>query len=79
MAVWSRVDEIKILADLNLVVRYRHTCYREILADFNLVVKALTTKFNSPAKFSGCTVYTTEVHFEYGCVSGHKCTECSLN
>ena len=45
MAVWSRVTEIKILADLNLAVRYgilihihAHTFNTEILADFNLAV-----------------------------------------
>ena len=48
MAVESKIAIARILADLNLVVRYgiaiRIICKHEILADFNLAVVISTTK-----------------------------------
>ena len=49
MAVWSRMDITKILADFNLAVRYRHAYIRaeEILFKWDRQI----TKFNSPPYF----------------------------
>ena len=58
LAVWSRNAGIKILAYLDLAVRYgivihiyAYEFHTETLADFNLAVVARTAKFKSPPHF----------------------------